>query len=128
MYPPSDELHYQDLAIIFTHWITINNKLLASCLHSICKGGHFSPVNIVLGGHPRGTIFTSEYCPPGHFVGGQYSLQHRSSTLLRAPPALLNIYCIALAIASRTRRAIGRAFPSLDFSLPQIEETGQGGH
>ena len=28
-----------------------------------------------------GTIFTGEYCPPGHFVGGQYSLQHRYRTL-----------------------------------------------
>ena len=28
-----------------------------------------------------GTIFTGEYCPPGHFVGGQYSLQHRYTEL-----------------------------------------------
>ena len=46
-----------------------------------CKGGHFSLVNIVLGGQypPRGTIFTSEFCPRGTIFtgekcpGGQYS-------------------------------------------------------
>ena len=29
-----------------------------------------------------GTKVTGEYCPPGHFVGGQYSLVHRNNGFL----------------------------------------------
>ena len=71
-----------------------------------CKGGHFSLVNIVLGGKypPRGTIFTSEFCPggtiftgeycsPGYFVGGQY--------IFTATPVLGMIIIIIICNSTR---------------------------
>ena len=54
--------------------------------------GQYSPVNLVLGGqyssvnNVRGTIFTGEYCPPGHFVGDSI---HCNTVIIYILPATL---------------------------------------
>ena len=56
------------------------------CRSEFCPPVNYVPPRTLFTGElcPWGTIlmgggakFTSEYCPTGHFVGGQYSLGHR---------------------------------------------------
>ena len=71
---------------------------------NIALGGQFSPKGTIITSElhcPRGTIFTGEYCSPGHFVGGQYSLQHGNNRILEQ----VCVICTDAAVRAHASRA-----------------------